>query len=593
MDQVEEIKAKVDIVQLIGEYVKLTRAGRNFKALCPFHGEKTPSFMVNPELQIFKCFGCGAGGDAYAFLQRIEGLEFGEALRTLAKRVGVTLESYAPTKGEEERERLFTINNLAAEFYHYLLTKHKVGKVGYQYLVGRGISEKAMETFRLGFAPEGWDFVIKYLSGKKNYKIQDLERVGLVVPSPKGGYDRFRNRVMFPLNNHRGQTVGFAGRVLPGGDEPSFAKATEGQAKYVNTPETEIYHKGDLLYGLDVNRAEIKKAGWAVVVEGEIDTIASWQAGVPNVVAVKGSALTERQVELLRRLGDRVVLGMDADLAGGSAARRGIGIAEKAGLFVETVDWGLAGGDLPAGRQAKDVADVAMADPVKWRQMAEKVISIYSFYMDTAIAKFGLTAEGKARVARDVLGFLGQIGDEIRKDEYLKELAEKSGVEVGVLREQMKKVTKSGPGQDGPYSAEATQGATRSRREVVEEYVVGWAVRNGLIQKLVEEPVRELFGEGFWKKVVEEFATNKAGGTTRELIEKLPAELKERVQELLLVPSFAEATEGEEDGVEREWQKAVGELEEITVREKITAIRVAEKARGTGGEVVEANKEAK
>jgi len=215
-DQVEEVKSKVDMVQLVTEYVPLKKAGRNFKGLCPFHGEKTPSFMVNPELQIFKCFGCGEGGDAYSFLQKMEGMEFGEALKTLADRVGVKLESYRPTQTEEIKEKLVKINSLAAEFYHYLLVKHKTGEEARNYLKKRGVESEAVEKFKLGYVPEGWDYAIGYLSGKKGHKAEDLERAGLVIRGERY-YDRFRNRIMFPLTNHRGQIVGFAGRVMPGG----------------------------------------------------------------------------------------------------------------------------------------------------------------------------------------------------------------------------------------------------------------------------------------------------------------------------------------------------------------------------------------
>ena len=280
MDQVEEVKSKVDMVQLVSEYIPLKKGGRNYKGLCPFHGEKTPSFMVNPELQIWKCFGCGEGGDAYTFLQRMEGMEFGEALRTLAEKVGVKLTAYRPSQTEEVKERLVRVNSLAAEFYHYLLMQHRLGESARQYLRKRGIKEEVTEKFKLGFAPEGWDFLMKYLVGKKNFEVQDLERAGLVVKG-QNFYDRFRNRVMFPLSNHRGQTVGFAGRVMPA--TSAEAAASQG-AKYVNTPETEIYHKGELLYGLDVNKTEIKTAGWAVVVEGELDLLASYLAGVKNAV---------------------------------------------------------------------------------------------------------------------------------------------------------------------------------------------------------------------------------------------------------------------------------------------------------------------
>ena len=533
MDQVEEIKSKVDIVELVSEYVPLKRAGRNFKGLCPFHGEKTPSFMVNPELQIYKCFGCNEGGDAYSFLQKMEGMDFGEALKTLADRVGVKLTSYRPSQGEEARERLMKINDLAARAYHFVLTQHKAGKEALGYLKKRGITDEAIEVFRLGYVPEEWEFLGKFLVKKKGYAADDLRRAGMIVEGR--GYDRFRNRIMFPLADSRGRIVGFAGRVMPGADEKAGGK-------YVNTPETEIYHKSELLYGFDVTRGEIKKAGWAVVVEGELDMIASFQAGVKNVVAVKGSALTERQVEWLRRVGERVVLALDADLAGNMAARRGIDIAEKAGLFVETVDWDKAG----AG--TKDVADVATSNMKKWRELVENPISIYSFYINSAVARYGLTAEGKVKIGREVLPFLMMIGDEVRKDEYVKELASKMEVEVEIVRKEMGKISndkflisKKAPSDQ----------ITKPRREILEGYIVGLAIFGRKWKELAR--ALSLFGEGFWDKAARELVE-------KQDVKKLPAELLGRVEELVF---------WEEEWSDREWEKALRELEEIGVREKI------------------------
>ncbi len=560
MDQVEEIKSKVDIVQLVGEYVKLTRAGRNFKGLCPFHGEKTPSFMVNPELQIFKCFGCGEGGDAYAFLEKMEGVEFGEALKTLAKRAGVTLESYLPTKGEEERERLFKVNYLAGEFYHYLLTKHELGKEAREYLKSRKITGEAIETFRLGFAPEGWDYLIKFLVGKKGFKEQDLEKAGLAVPSNKGGYDRFRNRVIFPLNNHRGQTVGFAGRVMPGADEKAGGK-------YVNTPETEIYHKGDLLYGLDINRAEIKSRGWVVAVEGEIDAIASWQAGVKNVAAVKGSALTTKQVELVKRYCQTLVLSLDQDVAGDMAARRGIEIAEKAGLIVKVTN--------PKSQitnyKYKDPGECATENPEIWKQVVEGAVPIYDYYMSSAVERFGLTAEGKSKIGRELLPIWAAIDDEITKGHYIKRLAEVLGVEEGDVRRQLDKITSPKSQITNNDQSTNINNQNKTRREVVEEYLVGLAFRNQAIDKLTDKKIKRLFGDGFWGKVLEGVKT--AGGKQTDVsqtVKRLPAELKARVEELFL----AEDDFGE-GKFEEEWKKAAAELEEIGIREEITVIRAS------------------
>jgi len=408
--------------------------------------------------------------------------------------------------------------------------------------------------------------LISFLHGKKNFSMNDLERTGLTVPSSQGGYDRFRNRVMFPLNNHRGQTVGFAGRILPGSN-------TE-QAKYINTPETELYHKGDLLYGLDINKAEIKKKGRAIIVEGEIDLISSWMAGVENAVAIKGSALTGRQLELVYRLCDRLILSMDADLAGGSAARRGIELAEKAGCFVEVIDWSLA------GEGTKDVADVVNENPAKWREMTEKTVSIYSFYIDSAIKKFGLTTEGKARVARDVLQFLDLISDEIRKDEYLKELAKKIEVETGILRVQMAKIRSPDTGLSGK---ETETKLIKSRRELVEEYVVGLAIRNKAVDRLTGKPVKDLIKGDFWKKITEFFSrSRKHSESIKEIVKELPAEMRAKVEELYL-----EEDDFKETPFDREWDKAIGELEELNVREKITALRATGKQENQPRELLE------
>src|SRR3990170_1855680 len=245
MDQVEEIKSKIDIVSLIGEYVTLARAGRNFKANCPFHQERTPSFMVSPELSIWKCFGCGLGGDAISFVQKQEGLEFYEALKMLADRVGVKLAT--------------------------------------------------IKEFGLGFAPDVPQALYGFLTKKKSLKPFDLEKAGLVV-AVRGSYiDRFRGRVIFPLTDARGAVVGLAGRILPGKD-------SERLAKYINSPETEVYHKSKLLYGFHLTRKKIKEQGLVVIIEGELDAISSWQVGVKNVVAIKGSAFTEDQVRLLTRI---------------------------------------------------------------------------------------------------------------------------------------------------------------------------------------------------------------------------------------------------------------------------------------------------
>jgi DNA primase len=312
-DQREEIKQKIDIVDLISEYVPLKKIGRNLKANCPFHSEKTPSFYVSPERQIWHCFGCNLGGDVYSFLMQIENIEFVEALRILAKKAGVALTEFVPTQTSELKDRLYEINHLAAEFFNYILTSHLLGKEALSYVSGRGVTKDSISAFKIGYAPKSWDSLLRFLRDKKGYKESEIEQAGLAVRSERGSYyDRFRGRLMFSLRDIRGNVVGFSGRVL----DPE-AK----EAKYINSPETPIYIKGNLLYGLEVTKGVIRKEGTAVVVEGELDLISSYQAGVANVCAIKGSALTDAQVKLLKRIAGTIILSLDADLAGDAAAR--------------------------------------------------------------------------------------------------------------------------------------------------------------------------------------------------------------------------------------------------------------------------------
>jgi len=292
-NQVEEIKSKADIVQVIGERVKLKKAGRRFTGLCPFHSEKTPSFTVSPELGIYKCFGCGVAGDVIKFLQEYDGITFVEAMEELGERVGVRFNprgGKASMAGDDGLKlRLLEANSLATEYYHFLLMEHKIGEIAREYLKKRGIKKRTWKEFRLGYAPEGWRNLSDYLVKKKRFKLDDLEKSGLLVAK---GYDRFRGRVIFPLRDGRGRVVGLAGRLI---------KENKKEGKYVNSPETLIYHKSKHLYGLFENKDWIRKKKRVLVVEGELDMISSWQAGVKEVVAVKGSALTEDQARLIRR----------------------------------------------------------------------------------------------------------------------------------------------------------------------------------------------------------------------------------------------------------------------------------------------------
>ncbi len=437
-DQVQEVKRKADIVAIVAERVKLKKAGRNFAGLCPFHSEKTPSFNVSPELQIFKCFGCNEAGDVFTFLEKYEGMEFGEALRFVADRVGVKLVEYRPTHQSQKRERYLEILNLAAEFYQYLLIEHKIGEEARSYLKERGVWKQTMETWRLGYAPQGWDNLYKYLVNKKKYDSREVEEVGLITKSSIGSessksstsrhYDRFRGRVMFPLSNQRGQVLGFAGRLLA----PPSLKVSEGrEAKYVNTSETELYHKSELLFGLSVTKEDIRKADRVVVVEGEFDAISSWQHGVKNVVAIKGSAFTEEQIHLLSRYTKNIALALDADKAGDEATKRSITLLDKMEMNVRVVE--LEGG--------KDPDEIARNDKEAWKGLVANAVNIYDFYIRSALKRWDVgSGEGKREISRNLVPIVAQIVNAVEQAHYMQKMARVLGVNEEVIYREIQRV---------------------------------------------------------------------------------------------------------------------------------------------------------
>lgn len=460
MTDVEQIKQKIDIVTLIGEYVVLKKAGANFKGLCPFHSEKTPSFVVSPERQIWHCFGgCNDGGDVFKFLMKIESIEFSEALKMLAKKSGVTLTGgYQTTKSGEIKDKICAINHMASEFYHYILMSHLSGEKAREYLKERKISEDSIKLFSIGYAPQSWDSLTKFLLNR-GYSQDDLFKAGLVSKSGIGNlFDRFRGRVIFTLKDHRGNVVGFAGRLLD-------AQAKE--AKYINTAETPVYVKGEVLYGMEITKEEIKKEGFAVVVEGEIDAISSYQAGVRNVVAIKGSALTEGQVNLLKRYTENICLSLDSDFAGDAAVHRGILMADAAGFNIRVATFD----------QAKDPDELIKINPALWHQAIKKAINFYDFVIDSAVEKYGVDEPGQTKiVVAQVAKYLVPIDNLVVKDHYLKKLANKINMPVDDLETQLIKEFKKTQLSKSLNVVESKDAETikvpKNRGSLLEEYLV-------------------------------------------------------------------------------------------------------------------------
>lgn len=563
MDQIEEIRSKIDLVQLISESVVLTKAGRNFKGLCPFHSEKTPSFMVSPERQIWHCFGCQKGGDAFGFLMEMERIEFGEALRILAKKAGVKLESYRPSKNESEKEKLYEVNHLASEFFHYLLVSHNIGKKALSYILQRGITKGSLEKFKIGYSPPMWEGLQKYLVGKKGYDVLDLEKAGLVIKGQKRDsfYDRFRDRVMFPLFDHRGNVCGFAGRVLSEAKEARLpspaAQAAGGQAKYVNTPETAIYHKSELLYPLQITKEEIKKENTAVVVEGELDAISCFQVGIKNVVAIKGSALTEAQARLLKRFCENLVLSLDSDSAGDMASRRGIEIADKAGFNLKVVTL----------EKYKDPDEAAQKEPDYLKEQINNAENIYDFFISSAFKRYrGKTAEEKRKIGQELIPILAKIEDEIIKDIYIKRLSEKLEVNEESIILQTKKVFSK-----APVTPKQSQPVIqKTRREILEEYLIALAFQGKEAKRLLSEKTRSLINLPVYVKLIEkleEFFKENKRFSSQFFFNFLPVELRDAYDKLYLVDFGARIED--KQWLEKELEESEKQLETLKIREEI------------------------
>lgn len=408
---VDQIKERLDIVDLISSYLKLQKSGINYKARCPFHNEKSGSFFVSPERQIWHCFGCGLGGDAFGFVKQIDGVEFPEALRILAARVGVKLERQSPEYQEFQsaKTKLYEISELAARFFEKQLHQSEVGKTALAYLQNRGLVDGSIKDFRLGYAPDSWSALYNFLD--RNYDSKEVLNAGLIIKKDAGGYyDRFRSRIMFPIFDINRQVVGFTGRVF--GD---LAKQDD-VAKYVNTPQTAIYDKGRLLYGLDKAKLEMRRNDRCLVVEGNMDVIMSHQAGAKHAVASSGTALTDGHLKIIKRYTDNLDLCFDADNAGTMATDRGVDLALAKGFNVGIVN--IIEPDL------KDPADYVKKYGAKWAEYSQKSQPFMDFYFKSTQKLFDTaTALGKKLMAHKLVPLLAAMANKIEQAHWVSEIA--------------------------------------------------------------------------------------------------------------------------------------------------------------------------
>jgi len=542
MDQVQEIKQKTDIVNIIGQRVKLTKAGRNMRGLCPFHDEKTPSFMVSPELQMYKCFGCGEGGDVYEFLQKYERMEFYEALKFLAEQTGVKLKDYKNDKQGTLKEQLKEINLAACKFYQFMLTQHASGKGAFNYLINeRGINKKAIDFFGLGYSPEKPGVLYNYLKNKKKFAPNLLKLSGLFFDAKSTISDRFRGRIVFPIFDHRGEIVGFAGRVLPG--------SSSKMGKYINSPETPLYKKSYLLYGLNWARDYIRKEGFLLVTEGELDMISSFTAGVKNVVASKGTALTAEQMDLGKRFADNIVLALDSDSAGVEATIRAAQIAHNKGLDLSVATMG----------RYKDPDEFARTDPEKFKTAVSNPEDIWKFIIEYKIKEAQSKNLPVGTLSRIAIGILKQIPDQIVRAHYVKLVAD-------MLEVDPEDVTNQLGGEEVTLTTSPDEHREKENRQMMlENRLLTLAFQHDR-SVLINKSVKKLLKSNLSRRIIDEHEKVDKEIEIAEFSAKLPEELRDGLNRIFL-SDLGEVTETKSK-IDKEINKVLLELRLLDLKQK-------------------------
>ncbi len=430
-ETIEKIRLSVDIVDVISEYVQLKKQGRNYFGLCPFHGENTPSFSVSPEKQIFHCFGCGAGGNVFSFLMDLEGYSFAEAAVNLAEKVNIDLSDYeqqtAVTDKNNDASKMQEAHELLKKFYHHLLLNTKEGQPALDYLTNRGFTREIIDKFEIGYALDSWDFATKFLQ-KRGFKPELMERAGLLVKKEDTGtfFDRFRNRIMFPIWDHQGKTMAFSGRVLGKGQEP----------KYLNSPETIIFNKSKTLYNFHQARLSIRKQQQVVLFEGFADVIAADSADVPNSIGTMGTSLTDEHVKIIRRNVESVVICYDSDNAGLDAALRASTMLTQAGCYVRVAT-------MPNGMDPDDYINKYGAEKFK-NDVIGASHTLMAFKMQYLRRGKNLQDEGeRIRYIEDVLKEISSLEKAVEIDHYLRQLSSEFSISLDALKTQQLQYNKS------------------------------------------------------------------------------------------------------------------------------------------------------
>ncbi len=550
--QVEEIKNRLNVVDVVGSYVKLTKTGANYRGVCPFHSEKKPSFFVSPARQMWHCFGCGAGSSIFDFVMKIEGVEFGDALKILAAKAGVELKRENP-KLRTERQRLYEICDLACSFFEKQLGNSSWGKEAKDYLLKRGINQDSIKKWRLGYSPDTWQSLSDFLVGR-GYKREEIVKAGLAVESEKSQnpYDRFRGRIIFPIFDLNSQVIGFGARVFKEQNQKEIAK-------YINTPQTLLYDKSSILYGMNNAKLSVRKNNQCVLTEGYTDAIMCHQAGFENTVAASGTALTANHLNILKRYSDNLLLAFDMDIAGDTATKRGINLAESQGFNIKVVD---------TYSKGEDPADIVSKDPLSWQKYVQEARSIMDYYFDSSLASFDKsTPGGKKEISKIILPAIKRLPNKIEQSYWAQKLSQKLDVREEAILEELKKVK-----SDNAYSPQyATQErvlesenknlTSEGRKKLLEDKIISLVLKDPENLNLIEQEHHNLFCEK-----TKSFIDN---------IKKInPEEEKEEYKDFLNTLSLRAEVEYEEDeepglpAGRQEIKLCLLQLKDINVRER-------------------------
>lgn len=542
-DQVQEIKEKLNITDVIGSYVKLEKAGINLKARCPFHNERTPSFFVSPTRQSWRCFGCGLGGDIFSFIEEMEGVEFYEALKQLAEKAGVELKREDPTV-RTQRNRTQETLELASKFFHAQLAS-KNGAFIKEYLNGRGIKDETIKAFRLGYAPLRSEQFVKLLA-ERSYSADDAVRAGILIRSDRDGsyFNRFRGRIMFPIFNAQGAVIGFGGRKLS--DELAAKmgrEARDDMAKYINTPQTPLYDKSKTLYGFDRAKTAIRAKDTCIVVEGYTDVILAHQAGYENVVAASGTALTDEQLHLIGRFTKNLITAFDMDVAGDSATRRGIERAQALGFAVKVA--------MPEG--GKDPADIILDSPKNWEESLANAKSVLQFYLDSAFDKYDATTpDGKREIGSFLAPVLASVASRIEQSHWVQEVAARLRVGEESVWEEVRKAAAAAKQEERaiPRAVSALEQKDVPREQMLQDAIVAHLVKNPSLADIVLKELSILPEDDAVVQCAKECGTISTTTTYSEndVLKRLEQDQQSRLSQVLLEAEvmgqsdFSEAT---------------------------------------------------